>query len=201
MYGTVSRLLYTNKADFTAKASFTTEASVLVGVSPEANNRPVFPAGIFSIEQGGWGKAFRIEAAGVLGWLNASTPTYLFQLRLGTSTTWSASDTSILQTAAMSVFSSTGQSNVQWRLVGNIICRTPGLGTGNCTLTCDGEFWSAGVADPYTYPMAPSNGAFGTWTATIDGGLTQYLGLSVTCSASDASNTLTVKRLQVFELN
>ena len=200
MYGTVSRLLYTNKADFTAKASFTTEASILVGVSPEANNRPIFPAGIFSIEQGGWGKAFRIEAAGTFGVLAATTPTYTFQLRLGTSTTWSASDTSILQSAAITTI--VGVSNQQWRLVGNIICRTPGSGTGNCTLTCDGEVWCpTGFASPEHYCMAPSSGALATWTATLDGALSQYLGLSITCSSSDAANTITCKRLQVFELN
>lgn len=197
MNGSVMRLADFNKADFTALASFTSEASLLTGVSPEANNRPPIPAMSFSPGNGGWGRRYIIEAMGTFG--VTGTPTYLFQVRLGTSTTWSASDTSVLQSAAITCGS--GVSNQQWRLKGKIYCRTPGMGTGNCTIVCEGYVESTGFASPYRYYMAPSNGALQTLTATIDGALTQYVGLSVTCSASSASNTITCKGLEWYEVN
>lgn len=195
MYATWTNLLFCNTADHTALSSFTSEASLLAGT----NLIPALPPFYFDQMNGGRGKVLRFKASGVLG--STGTPTYLFKVRLGT--TAGASDLSgtlLAQTAAITTGS--GVSTKRWELNLDIICRTPGSGTNNCTLSCSGVVRSmGGFASPFEYATSPGGGESGTWTATINSDLTQYLNLSVVCSASDASNTITCKEALLLALN
>jgi len=140
----------------------------------------------------------RIEAWGIVAC--TGTPTYTFSVRLGTSSTWSASDTSVASSTAITMQS--GVSNQHWYLQALLLCTSPGIGTGGLTLQAQGFVHSpGGFAAPYMYALAPSIGSPATWTTTIDGSLPQYIGLSVACSASSASNTITCKRLIISGLN
>lgn len=192
--GTATELLYTNAGDFTALASFTSEASLLAGVNEQAIFQPNF-----FLNPSAPRRAFRILARGILG--TTGTPTFTFTGRLGTTSGSSfLSGTKIFESAAITTGS--GVSTKLWQIQCDLQLRTPGIGTSNCTISGSGIVFSpGGFASPFAYALTPSSGESATWTATIDGALTQYLNLSVTCSASSASNTVTLKQLEVMGMN
>jgi len=189
-----AKTLFTNVADHTTLSSFTADASLWGGT----NQQPLLEAFYFDGPQGR-GKAVKLKAKGVLSC--TGTPTYTFTLRLGT-TAGSAylSGTTVGVTAAITCQS--GITNQQWELEWELVCRTPGIGTNNCTVAGAGWVRSpGGFAAPYAYALQPSTPPTATWTATIDSGLTQYLNLSVACSASSASNSITCKEIIFQGLN
>lgn len=187
------RCFYTNRADFTALASFTSEASLLAG----NNDQPTIPAGHFS-GVNGYGRMISIRAWGVLS--VTGTPTYTFQTRLSsTAGSSTLSGASVGVSAALTAGS--GVTNQIWKLELDLICNTPGQGTGNTTLCCAGSIWSPGLAAPYTYPLEVTTPDTATWTQTFDSTLTYFFNLSVTCSASSASNTIRCKQLQAYSSN
>jgi hypothetical protein len=189
--GTVTDLLFQNVADYTAIASFTAELSLLSGA-----RQPFIPAGFFD-NQNKPGRAVRIVAKGLLS--TTLTPTYTFLVRLTTASGPTSLSGTVVATSP-AVTTQSGVTNKNWELYVDLICNTPGIGGGNCTLSGAGWVTSpAGFASPFQYPM--DSGTPGTWTSTIDDSVTQYVNLSVVSSASNASNTLTLKQLLVFGLN
>jgi len=192
--GTVSELIFANRSDFTALASFTSEASLIAGT----NQQPVIPA-LFFNDLKGFGRTISIVARGVLS--STSTPTYTFQFRLGTTAgSTFLSGTSIGVSAAITTGSSI--TNKWWEARLDLSCYTPGIGTGNTTLSGSGFVRSpSGFASPFTFPMLPTTPDTATWTSVIDAALTQHLNFSVTCSSSSASNTIQCKQLYVHGLN
>lgn len=184
---------FANRADYSAFNTSNAEGSLLAGV----NLQPFIPA--LFLAKNDVPKAFRIEAMGILG--TTSTPTLIFQLRLGTTLGSSyLSGTSLGVSAAITTQS--GVSNKWWRLAHDFTCTIPGLGSTNCTLSGSGKVESpGGFATPFVYPLEPTTPDTATWTCTIDGSLTQYLQLSATWSASSASNTITCKSLRFLCLN
>lgn len=145
------------------------------------------------------GRAIEIYASGILG--TTGTPTITFQARLGTTSGSSyLSGTSVGASAAITT--SSGVSNKMWELYLRLTARTLGIGTGNTTLSGNGWVYSpGGFASPFKYAMTPGGGESATWTSTVDMSLTQYLNLSITWSASSASNTATLKELVVRGIN
>lgn len=193
--GTWTEAIYTNTADYTAVASFTTETSLLSGT----NRQPVLPALFF--DQGGraQGRAISILGRGVLSC--TGTPTYILTIRLGTTSGPSyISGTTVGITAAITCASGITNKFFEFRL--DLICTAVGIGTGNTTLAGAGYFMSpGGFAAPYFYAIEPTTPDTATWTSTLDNSATQYLNCSLTCSASSASNTATLKQLIVAGLN
>ena len=189
-----SELIYQNKADFTAFNTSAAEGSILTVAA--TGDQPFLPAGYFAYTQR---RSILIEAEGIIG--TTGTPTIIFQARLGTTAGASSlAGTSVGVTAAITT--SSGISNKVWRLRLRLTCNTPGIGTGLATLSGCGTVWSGGgFASPFEYALLPTTPDTATWTSVIDGGLTQYLTLSVTWSASSASNTITTKSLTVYGLN
>lgn len=192
--GTWSELIFSNRADYSALASFTTEASLLGGT----NVQPVFPALFFDGTRA-FGRTIRLLARGVLSC--TGTPTYIFQVRLGTTSGSSyLSGTSVGVTAAITCAS--GITNKFWELGLDLVCNTPGIGSGNTTLSGAGYVSSpGGFATPFVYALEPTTPDTATWTSTIDNSATQYVNVSVTCSASSASNTITCKQLLCWGWN
>jgi hypothetical protein len=189
-----SELFFANAADYTAFNTSSSEGSLLAGV----NKQPIIPA-LFLAGNQAVGKTFRFEASGVLG--TTSTPTIIFQCRLGTTLGSSyLSGTSVGVTAAITTAS--GVSNKWWYLCLDLACYTPGIGSTNCTLSGAGYVMCpGGFASPFFYPLEPTTPDTATWTAAIDGSVTQYFNLSVTWSASSSSNTITCKNLRAGCLN
>jgi hypothetical protein len=192
--GTVSELMFSNRADYNALNTFTAEASLLAGL----NQQPAIPALFFD---GGkaFGRSIRILARGILG--TTGTPTYQFTVRLGT-TVGSTFLTGTIVGITAAITTGSGVTTKEWQLVMDIICNTPGQGTTNTTLNCCGFVESpAGFASPFIYAVQPTTPESGTWTTTLDNTLTQYVNITCVSSASSASNTLTVKQLMMHGWN
>ncbi len=188
--GSWSELLYSNRADFNAMNTSNVETGILQG----QNLQPRIPAGFFDAGSSNvYGKGITILARGIIG--TTSTPTIIFQCRLGTTVgATQLGGTSVGVSAAIGTAS--GVSNKWWELRLDLTCYTPGQGTGNTTLSGAGYVSSpGGFATPFLYPLEPTTPDTATWTATIDNTLAQFFNLSATWSASSASNTITVKQL------
>lgn len=192
--GTWSELAFINTADYSAFNTSASEGSLLAGV----NEQPVIPA-LFFFNKQGRHRVIDIYANGILG--TTSTPTIIFQYRLGTTSGSSfLSGTSVGVSAAITTAS--GVSNKYWESHLRLQCNTTGIGTGNTTLSGSGTVTSpGGFASPFIYALEPTTPDTATWTATIDNSITYYLNLSVTWSASSASNTITLKHLGMMGLN
>lgn len=192
--GTWTERIYQNFSDFTANANTSAETSMLAG----SNNQPVIPA-LFWNYTNGFGRTLIIRARGVMS--TTSTPTIIFQLRLGTTLGSSyLSGTSIGVTAAITTLS--GVTNSQWELYYELTCRTIGQGSGNTTLSGAGWVMSGqGFASPFWYPLEPTTPPTATWTSTIDNTVTQYLNLSSTWGTASSSNTITCKALSMDGTN
>jgi len=189
----VNQLIFENASNYTALSSFTSEANLLAGQSGE---RPAFPPLYFNMVQR---RTFRVLARGIVG--STGTPTFTITIRLGTSTTWATTDSQIGITQAITTAS--GISNKWWELNFQMTCTIQGLGSNNMTLSGSGSIRSpGGFASPFEYAIEPTAPDTATWTvANTDGALVQYLGLSATCSVSDASNTIQVKQLYCYGEN
>lgn len=185
---TYGELFFTNFSDFSAVASTSSEASLLAG----SNQQPVIPALTLNTRS----KAISFIARGVFS--TTSTPTLIFQWRLGaTAGSTFLSGTSVGISSAITTAS--GVSNKFWESRLDLVVYTPGIGTGNASLSGAGYVMSmSGFGTPFFYPLEPTTPDTATWTSTVDAAVTQYVNLSVTWSASSASNTITCKQLQAF---
>lgn len=186
--------IFYNSADYSALASSASEATILGGV----NDQPAVRALYFYSGSGGRGRKLLIRASGVFS--TTGTPNIIFQVRMGTvSGSASLAGTSIGVSQAITC--GNGVTNKRWDLELILTCFTPGIGTGNTTLSGAGQVVSNGFAAPYWYPLEPTTPDTGTWTSTIDCALQQYINLSATWSASSSSNTITCKSLEVIGYN
>ncbi len=130
-----------------------------------------------------------------------STPTIIFQWRFGTT-----SGSSFLSGASVGVSvaitTGSGVTNQWWESWLDVICYTAGTGTGNTSLSCAGVVsCPGGFASPFSYALEPTTPPTATWSAVIDNAVTQFVNLSVTWSASSASNTVTCKKLKMYGEN
>lgn len=186
--------MYVNRGNGTAIASTNAETSYFVGVT--GSDQPYIPATFFNGSK--VTKAIEIVARGIFS--TTGTPTMTFQLRLSTTQgATTLSGTSIGVTKAITTGS--GVTNGQFELRAHLNARTPGFGTGNCTLSCTGSVVSGDFASPFVYMVQTSTPPQATSTATIDGALTQWMNFSLTWSASSSSNTSTLLDFYVLGLN
>lgn len=190
--GTNVELLYANVNPSTAKASWTTEVQCndTAGMGVQAHLPPDF----WLPTPGQVGRGIRIKAAGILS--STATPTYTFTIRAGAA--GSTTTAILLGTAAITTGS--GVSNQYWELEGDVILTALGAAGTNSTVRGHGQFRSGGVAAPYIYPAWGGAATPGT-VATVDTTITNYINFNIACSASSASNTVTIHQLLVFGLN
>ena len=193
MIASWSELMWVNRADGTAVASTSSEASLMTGL----NDQPVIPAFDWTGARA-FCRSISIKAAGIFS--NTGTPTMIFQARLGTTAGSSyLSGQSVGVTAAITT--TTSSTNEWWELELDLTLRTPGIGSGNATISGNGRVMSGMFAAPYIYPMEPTTPDTATWTTTHDLGVDQYFNLSLTWSANSASNTCTLKKLMAIMWN
>lgn len=189
--GTYNEAFYTNRADFTALASSSAEGSLLVN-TPDL--LPIIPANHF-LQSGSAGRGISILARGVFG--TTSTPTLTFQVRLG-ETAGAAYLSGVSVGVSAAITTASGVSNKWWELRLDLICTVQGTGSNKGTLSGAGYVASpSGFGSPFVFPLEPTTPDTGTWTATFNPGVTQYVNLSATWSASSASNSITCKSLVV----
>ena len=188
-----TELLFSNYADFTAVASTAAEASLLSGVA----RQPYLSSGYFT-DKKGLMRTIKLIARGVFS--TTGTPTIIFQVRMGTTAGSSTlTGASVGVTAAITTGNNT--TNGWWHLELDLTCSFPGIGTGNATLFGSGYAMSPAFASPFIYPLEPTTPNTATWTQTFAGELNQYINLSMTWSASSASNTITCKQLFLLGLD
>lgn len=191
--GTNVELIYASTSTGTAKNTFTTEVTIndTAGMGSQAHLPPDFwgPAKAIAI-----GRGIRIVARGIVS--STATPTYTFSIRLGTAANTSAAI--VLGSAAITTGSTV--TNQMWELEGDVILESIGAAGNNSTVRGLGLIAGGGFASPFTYPVWGSAASPGT-VATVDTTLTNYINFNVACSASSASNSITIQQLLVFGLN
>lgn len=187
--GVYTDLIYANIATGTAKASFTSEFKIndTAGMGATALLLPEFwmPGG------NGLGRGVHVIARGILS--STGTPTYTFSLRLGAEGSTTAAI--ILGSAALTTGS--GVSNQPWEFEGDVIMRTMGASGANSTVQGTGMFKSPGIASPFMAALWGGASSPGT-VATVDHSITNYFNFNVTCSASSASNTITLQQFVIL---
>lgn len=184
--GTQSELLYSYANTSTQLATFTTEDNLQKTYPPV-----ILPAGFF-YNASAAGKNLRIHASGKLG--STSAPTFLWTLRLLTSTTWSAGGLTLGATAALTA--GTTQTLAPWFLDATVTLRTLGIG-GASTVVTQGEVRGPlALATPFAGTIPANNTA--STLATVDNSTTYYLFISATCGTSNAANLIQMETLQVY---
>lgn len=193
--GTNTELLYASTAAGTAKNTFTSEVTIndTAGMGAQA----FLPKGFFGqagAKSAAVGKAVRIVARGILS--STGTPTYTFTVRFG-----SAANTTlaiVLGSAALTTGS--GVANQMFELEGDIVLETLGASGTNSTVRGIGMLACGGLASPFTYPVWGGAASPGT-VSTVDTTIDNFINFNVTCSASSASNTITLQQLLVYGSN
>lgn len=190
--GTNTELIYANTTAGTAKASFTSEVQIndVAGMGVQCHLPPDFwlpnPTSV--------GKGIRIVARGILS--STGTPTYTFTIRGGTAGNTSAAI--LLGSAALTTGS--GVSNQPFELQGDVFLVSQGAAGANSTVRGTGMIICPGLAT--TIAGVGAGASLTTPTAsTFDCSIANFLNFNVTCSASSASNTITLQSLQVYGLN
>lgn len=189
--GTACELLYASTAVSAAKASWTTEVTCNDTTTMGVQAR--IPADFWLPNSNSVGRGLRIVARGILS--STGTPTYTFTIRSGTA---AAINTAILLgTAALTTGS--GVTNQIWEMQGDVILTTMGAAGNNSTVRGVGTFISPGTANKID--PAWGGGATPGTVATVDTSITNFVNFNIACSASSASNTVTIQQLLVFGLN
>ena len=189
--GTNCELIYASTATSAAKASWTTEVTcndtATMGVQAH------LPPDFWLPTPGQVGRGIRIVARGILS--STGTPTYTFSIRGGAA--GSTSTAILLGTAALTTGS--GVTNQIWEMQGDVMLTTLGAAGTNSTVRGVGTFISPGTANKID--PAWGGGATPGTVATLDTSITNYINFNIACSASSASNTVTIQQLLVFGLN
>ena len=188
--GTSSEILYSSVATGTQLNTFTTEDN-LMKTLPYC----IIPAGFFYNSQGATGKSLKVKACGRLG--TTGTPTFTFNIRLLTSSTWSAAGIGF---ASAAITAGSAVTLAPWFMDVEIIFRTLGTGAAS-TIACMGEVrgGTSLAAGGGIYSIPAANTAF--TATTYDNSVTNYLFLSAACGTSNASNLIQLEMLKVVGEN
>ncbi len=185
--GVYMDLLYASQTAGAAKGTFTSEFKIndTATMGPTAVLLPEFWMPVSGI-----GRGIHIVARGILS--STGTPTYTFTCRLGAEGSTSAAIA--LGSAALTTGS--GVTNQIWQFEGDFILKAFGAAGANSTGVGTGVFTSSGTANKVD-PLYGGGATPGT-VATLDHSILNYVNLNVTCSASSASNTVTLQQLLVY---
>lgn len=180
-------LLYASIATGTAKASFTSEFKIndTAGMGATALILPEYWQ-----PNAGIGRGLRIVARGILS--STGTPTYTFTCRFGAE----GSTTAAIALGSAALTTGSGVSNQPWEFEGDVIMRTIGAAGANSTVQGVGMIKCPGLAT--SLAALWGGGASPGTVATVDHSITNYINFNVACSASSASNTITLQQLLVF---
>ena len=181
--------IYSNSAAGTAKNTFTTEAQIndSAGMGPVAqlNSQQLWAPGATQSKA-----TLFIRARGIIS--STATPTYTWTLRFGTS----SSGAEVAGTAALTTQS--GISTKGWEFECEIQPVTLAAAGANSTFRGQGLLTSpAGLASPFAYEIWGSHAQPGT-VATVDWSITNSIWFAAACSASSASNGITLLQLIIL---
>jgi len=191
--GTSQELLYASTAAGATLASFTTEAQL--NTTATMGVQAHLPPDFWLPNNSAVGVAIKIVARGTLA--STGTPTFTFTVRGGAAANTAA--TPILAgTGPLTTVS--GATTCLWIFDADCVLKTIGAAGQNSTLVSVGVLDCNGLAvtnNPAVYGGAASPGT----VATLDTSVTNYINFNVACSASSASNTVTLQQLLVYGLN
>lgn len=189
--GTNSELIYSSTAVGATLNTFTTEtqANTTAAMGVQAHLPPDF----FAPNNVQTGRTLRIVARGILS--STATPTYTFTVRAGAS--GNITSAILLGSAALTTGSSV--TNQFWELQGDVTLTAIGAAGTNSTVRGIGSVLSSGLATVVN-PVYGGAASPGT-VATLDTSVTNYINFNIACSASSASNTITLQQLLIFGLN
>lgn len=191
---TNTELIYANLNAGTAKTTFTTEATPILNDTTGMGNQASLPPNFWASNTG-QGHGIHVLARGVLS-TTTGPPTYTFSVRLGAT---GVAGPIVLGSAAITTIASI--TNQFWELEGDIVLTALGTGAAS-TVRGQGHIVSpGGFASPFTYGMGASASLTAPTVATVDTTITNFINMSVACSASSASNSVTLQQLLVFGLN
>lgn len=189
--GTNTELIYASVAAGAAKATFTTE--VQINDTATMGVQAHLPPDFFLPNSANIGKSVRIVARGILS--STATPTYTFTVRGGAA--GAVTGAILLGSAALTTGS--GVTNQVFEFQGEFTLKTIGAAGANSTIVGTGLLLSPGTANKID-PIYGGGATPGT-VATFDTSITNYINFNVACSASSASNSITLQQLLVFGLN
>ena len=192
--GTNTELIYASASSGTAKNTFTTEVGIndTAGMGVQAS----LPANFWQPGKGDVGRGIFIRASGIVS--STVTPTYTFTTRLGAV----ASITGPIVLGSAALTTASGIANVPWWFEGWVVLEAQAAGAASTsrgvgTLLTDG--YSAATTTR-SFPLWGGAASPGT-VATVDTTIANFINFNVACSASSASNTITLHQLLVFGLN
>lgn len=191
--GTSVELLYASTAPGTAKNTFTTEVQIndTAGMGVQCH----LPADFwFPNKPNSIGRGIRVVARGILS--TTGTPTFTFTVRLGAA----GSITAAIALGSAAITTGSGVTNQAWEFEGDFILEAIGAAGANSTGRGTGQMQGGGLASPFNFPLWGGAASPGT-VATVDTSITNYVNFNVACSASSASNTVTLQQLLVYGLN
>lgn len=181
--------IYSNSAAGTAKNTFTTEAQIndSAGMGSVAQlNSPLLWAPGFNQPKA----TLFVRARGIVS--STSTPTFTWTMRFGTS----SSGAQVAGTAALTTL--TTISNKGWEFECEIQPVTLAAAGANSTFRGVGLLSSpAGLASPGVYEVWGGGAQPGT-VATVDWSITNSIWFAAACSASSASNGITLLQLIIL---
>lgn len=199
--GTASELIYANTAAAAAISTFTGSTQI---------NPPSGPMGVQAhLPSDFWlpnnsqrSRTARLVAKGILS--STGTPTYQWFVVMGAAGAGVTSQVGV--TTAITTTSSV--TNAIWQLELDIIMQTVGaagvLPLGQDTsISGVGTLISGGLATPVNAVWAGGGaaGVFPGVTSTVNTSIPNFFNLFVACSASSASNTVTLLQLLLFGMN
>lgn len=189
---TNTELIYANTTAGTAKASFTSEVQIndTTGMGVQCHLPPDF----WNPSPTAVGKGLKIIARGILS--STGTPTYTFTIRSGAA----GSTTAAILLGSAALTTGSGVSNQPFELQGDVFLVSQGAAGANSSVRGTGMIVCPGLAT--TIAGVGANASLTTPVATtLDCSITNFINFNVTCSASSASNTITLQSLQVYGLN
>ena len=189
--GTVVELIYANTASGTAKNTFTAE--VPINDTAGMGERPVIPPYYFA-PNAGVGSGIRIVARGILS--STVTPTFTFTCRLGSN----GSTTAAIALGSGAAVAQSTVTNQLWEFQGEILVRTILTAGASSTIQGLGTLVSPGGLTAGATTALFGGAATPGTVATFDPSITNYVNFNVACSASSASNGVTLLQLLVYGL-
>jgi hypothetical protein len=191
--GTVSECIYASTAAGATLTTFTSEAQLnttgTMGVAAH------LPPDFWLPNQTQVGRGIKVVARGILS--STATPTYTINIRSGAFGAASFTTAIIAGTPALTTGSTV--TNQIWELEAAIVLTAIGGAGTNSTVRGMGTIRSPGL-NPVIGAVWGGGASPGT-VATVDTSITNYINVSAACSASSASNTITLDQLLVFGLN
>ena len=197
--GTNVETIYASTAVGASLNTFTTEA--LLNTTATMGVQAHIPPDFWLPNQNAVGRGIKIVARGTLA--STATPTYTVTIRGGVAGNITTAPI-LAGTGAVATIS--GATTSQWELEVECFLKTIAAAGGNSTIFSVGRFDSNGLSGTANLSVAGGLTTAGTLVApgtitTLDTSVTNYINVTVACSASSASNIFALQSLQVYGLN